>query len=319
MAWTISQTYTQVNDYSVKDGLTSGDPEKIVLGADIDDELSGIATALNLKLDAGSVSSQAEAEAGTDTESVMTPQGVQYWGDANGGVVGDLRALADPNDDRILFWDDSAGAAAFLDIGDGLDITATTLSLPSSVAGDGIAYASGVLSVNVGSGIEIDTDTLGLIDVTAAAGQPINISSGTFSFVMSSLDTLSIETLSQSQDSILVSDNGTLKLLPVDQAGSKIVASSTKTLDDDSDVNQIYVNTTVSTHTITVAPESTYDFPVGTEVGFLCENTGQITLVAGSGVTINSLNSNLSVKASGGGAYLVKTGTNIWTLVGDLD
>jgi protein involved in ribonucleotide reduction len=36
--------------------------------------------------------------------------------------------LTDPNDDRIAFWDDSAGAFAWLDIGSGLSISGTTIS-----------------------------------------------------------------------------------------------------------------------------------------------------------------------------------------------
>src|SRR6056300_1649267 len=36
--------------------------------------------------------------------------------------------LTDPNDDRIAFWDDSAGAFAWLDIGNGLSISGTTIS-----------------------------------------------------------------------------------------------------------------------------------------------------------------------------------------------
>ncbi|HWP41178.1 MAG TPA: hypothetical protein VNL70_09650, partial [Tepidisphaeraceae bacterium] len=38
-------------------------------------------------------------------------------------------SLVDPNDDRILFWDDSAGSVAFLDNGNGLVISGTTISL----------------------------------------------------------------------------------------------------------------------------------------------------------------------------------------------
>lgn len=37
-------------------------------------------------------------------------------------------SLTDPNADRILFWDDSAGAMTFLTIGTGLSITGTTLN-----------------------------------------------------------------------------------------------------------------------------------------------------------------------------------------------
>jgi hypothetical protein len=50
------------------------------------------------------------------------------------GVTLDGTTLADPNADRILFWDDSAGATAYLDLGAGLAITATTLNVTSAVA-----------------------------------------------------------------------------------------------------------------------------------------------------------------------------------------
>jgi len=40
-----------------------------------------------------------------------------------------LESLTDPNDDRILFWDDSAGSTAFLDMGTGLQISGATQSV----------------------------------------------------------------------------------------------------------------------------------------------------------------------------------------------
>lgn len=324
MAWTYSLTYTQVHDYSVKDGLSSGDPEKIVLGADIDAELSGIASALNEKLDSGSVSSAAEAAAGTDSESVMTPQRVTSWADSTdngGGHVGELWRTSDPAADRILFYDFSAGAGSMLSqltVGNGLEISGTTLQLPASLAGNGLTLSSGVLAVQVGEGIKLESDTVKLSDSSHGAGNPISLVDGTFSFNMASLGTINIENADQAADALLYSDNGTLKLMPLDVIGTKIVASSTKNIDGTDDVGVIHVNTTASNHTMTVVPESTYDFPIGTEMGFLTQGTGTIIFVAGSGVTINSLNSNLTVKASGGGAYLVKTGSNIWSLIGDL-
>ena len=40
-----------------------------------------------------------------------------------------LESLSDPNDDQIIFWDDSAGATAFLDLGTGLSISGTTIAV----------------------------------------------------------------------------------------------------------------------------------------------------------------------------------------------
>lgn len=42
--------YTKLVDYAVKDGLSSGNPSKLVLGADLDAEFNAIATAIATKL-----------------------------------------------------------------------------------------------------------------------------------------------------------------------------------------------------------------------------------------------------------------------------
>lgn len=45
-----------------------------------------------------------------------------------------IQSLTDPNADRIMFWDDSAGAMAWLDLGSYLSISGTTLATTSAVA-----------------------------------------------------------------------------------------------------------------------------------------------------------------------------------------
>ena len=71
-----------------------------------------------------------------------------------------LESLSDPDADRIFFWDDSAGAAKFLQIDGTLDITGTTLSVTSS------GGAASAITVNDESA---DT-TCFPVFVTAAAG-----------------------------------------------------------------------------------------------------------------------------------------------------
>lgn len=57
---------------------------------------------------------------------------------ANGGTGA---SLADPNADRILFWDDSAGVITWLTAGSGLTITDTTMTASGS-GGGSRAYAA---------------------------------------------------------------------------------------------------------------------------------------------------------------------------------
>lgn len=115
--------YTKAVNYAVKDGLLSGNPAKKILGTQLDTEFNNIATAVASKYDDTDLASQAEAEAGSSSTKLMTPQRTQQWGAANAGIVADLRALTAAGNDRILFWDESAAAAAYLTIGSGLSIS----------------------------------------------------------------------------------------------------------------------------------------------------------------------------------------------------
>lgn len=70
--------------------------------------------------------------------------------------------------------------------------------------------------------------------------------------------------------------------------------------------------------TVTVPPNSSVAFPVGTQIGLMQTGAGQVTLVGGSGVTVNAYNSALKIAGSGGLAVLVKTATNTWQAAGAL-
>lgn len=70
------------------------------------------------------------------------------------------KVMVDPNADRLLFWDDSAGEFAFLTLGAGLSISGTTIT----AAGQ---YEAGVVS-------DLSTTTTGNSD------EVINFATGTF-------------------------------------------------------------------------------------------------------------------------------------------
>jgi hypothetical protein len=69
--------------------------------------------------------------------SAYTPGGTDV-ALADGGTGA---SLVDPNADRILFWDDSAGTMTWLEVGSGLSITGTTLSASASNPVEFIAIA----------------------------------------------------------------------------------------------------------------------------------------------------------------------------------
>ena len=71
------------------------------------------------------------------------------------------------------------------------------------------------------------------------------------------------------------------------------------------------------TLTVTVPPESTYNFPIGTQINILNIGSGTITAAGGSGVTLNGT-PGLKLRAQWSSATIIKRASNTWVIVGDL-
>jgi hypothetical protein len=71
--------------------------------------------------------------------------------------------------------------------------------------------------------------------------------------------------------------------------------------------------------TVTVPPESAVNFPVGALILIAQYGAGQVTFVEGSGVTINSVDSALSLTGQYVTASLIKTAADTWLLTGSLE
>lgn len=91
-------------------------------------------------------------------------------------------------------------------------------------------------------------------------------------------------------------------------------ASYTLVLGDKGDLVEMGVGTA---NTLTVPPNSSVAFPIGTEVNILQTGTGQTTVTPGSGVTINGT-PGLKLRAQWSYATLIKRATDTWVLVGDI-
>jgi hypothetical protein len=76
--------------------------------------------------------------------------------------------------------------------------------------------------------------------------------------------------------------------------------------------------TNPSANTLTVPPNSSVAFPIGTQIIVTQAGAGQTTVVAGSGVTVNSSAGKMKFYGQWSGVTLVKTATNTWTLMGDI-
>ena len=72
-----------------------------------------------------------------------------------------------------------------------------------------------------------------------------------------------------------------------------------------------------SGNTLTVPPNSSVAFPIGTTITVLQTGAGQCTLTAGAGVTVNG-NPGLKLRGQWSSATLIKRATDTWVALGDL-
>lgn len=81
------------------------------------------------------------------------------------------------------------------------------------------------------------------------------------------------------------------------------------------DAGKLIELSNTSAITLTVPPNSSVAYPVGTQINLLQTNTGQVTVAPGSGVTLNGA-PGLKLTDRWSAATLIKRGTDLWVLVG---
>jgi hypothetical protein len=91
-------------------------------------------------------------------------------------------------------------------------------------------------------------------------------------------------------------------------------ASYTLVLGDSGKIVEMNVG---SANTLTVPPNSSVAYDVGTQITILQTGAGQTTLTQGAGVTINGT-PGLKIRAQWSSATLIKRATNTWVAIGDL-
>lgn len=69
---------------------------------------------------------------------------------------------------------------------------------------------------------------------------------------------------------------------------------------------------------VTIPPNSSVAYGIGTQLNIAQLGSGQTTIVAGAGVTLNSAGAKLKLGAQYAVATCVKTDTNEWFVVGNL-
>ena len=92
-------------------------------------------------------------------------------------------------------------------------------------------------------------------------------------------------------------------------------ATYTAVLTDD---GKLVTMSNASANTITIPPNSSVAYGIGTQINIAQLGAGNTSIVAGAGVTLNSDGAKLKLNAQYAVATCVKTDTNTWFVVGNL-
>jgi len=86
-----------------------------------------------------------------------------------------------------------------------------------------------------------------------------------------------------------------------------------------SDKDKVLTCTNADPIVITIPTEATINFPVGTQIAILSNGIGTVTFSSAIGVTVNSKDGALAIAGQYGSAALLKTGADVWQLIGSLE
>ena len=80
----------------------------------------------------------------------------------------------------------------------------------------------------------------------------------------------------------------------------------------------VIMNVSTGSALVTVPPQSSQTFTANAKIDIVQTGSVQVEIVPGSGVTINSKNSNKKIAAQYSGATLIRVSSDSWVLIGDL-
>lgn len=291
--------YTKTTDFAAKDGLPSGDADKVVKGTEFEVEFDNIATAIATKFDS---SSTVDINGGNIDNTVIgatTPAAATFTTvTASGDVTVDTNVLkVDTANNRVGIGTASpsdtlevAKAPNALGIG---SASITINSDGSASVSDNVSVQFQANSVSVGSVGFRSTQILG-------SGTGINASSGS-----AFLDGSTIAFLTNSSDivnpDVQVDGTGNLKVLTADLICTNDVTVDTDTFHVDSTNDRVGVGTASPSYDVHV--KSTTDPVVAIESTDASTPTAKLQLIGGANATIQT------VGGAAGGLKLVNDST----------
>ncbi len=187
---------------------------------------------------------------------------------------------------------------------------------------DGSTYSAIATAASVATATALTVDNLTDVTITSAADkdflmyngtawvdQPITLGTDTTGNYMADVSAGTGISITHTP-----AEGSTATIALADVSTSAQTASYTLVL---SDKNKIVEMNVGSANNLTVPPNSSVAFPVGSQINILQVGAGQTTIVAGSGVTVNAT-PGLKIRAQWSYATLIKRAENTWVLVGDI-
>lgn len=145
--------YTKTTDFSAKDDLPGGDPDKVVVGAELDAEFDAIATAVATKANSASVPTLSGQNTFTSTQIISSTQPVLRFYETDGGSDEKLWSVFVDASGFVISTredDNAAGIQAFTAVrGSGTAIS--SVSLRAGVADQLKLLSSGALTFTNGT------------------------------------------------------------------------------------------------------------------------------------------------------------------------
>lgn len=244
----------------------------------------------------------------TNSYNTTLTNPVWYTGsDPNVTVVSgeSIRTIYAPNlltltDGATIAWNVLYGKTAKVSLG----ATGRTLSISNAVSGD--IYRIFIFQDGTGSRT-ITTWPTGTVWVNGSAP--------TLKTAASAVDIIEFRYDGTSFYARPVADDVTTKADKYVSFNAQTGTTYTLVLSDDS--KRVSMNN-ASANTLTVPPNSSVAFPVGTQIIIKQKGAGQTTIAAGVGVTINSADGALKLRIQYSSAVLTKSATDTWELEGDI-
>ena len=194
------------------------------------------------------------------------------------------------------------------------DITGVTAG--TNISGGG---TSGTVTVNlaVDAAVDMGTDGSG-VDVTfhsATAGDNMLWDASDEKLVITGTD--GANALEVADGDVEITDQLTVSggLVAPLQINAQTGTTYTFVL---ADAGKMVTSSNGSAQTLTVPPNSSIAYATGTQIIVQAIGSGTATLAEGSGVTINSKDSNKDIDGQYAAATLIKTATDTWSLIGAL-